>query len=235
MKNSKQSIIKEKHMRIPFLYRIFKSPFDEGLQEHTEKVKECAWAFQQAMESLISGNGLSFENHKQEVIRIKSESDAIKRRVRGHLPGLGFLSMNKYQLLMYLKEEDKILDAIDRILGLLAGNSSMKIPDIMKKDIYLLVDTAIEPIEELSNLVAESGKYLKSYSEKQRAGIKKCANLLRQKKQETTQIENSMIRKTFALETDPVSIFLMAKLIESIGSISVHAEHAGDMMQAMLS
>jgi uncharacterized protein len=222
-------------MRIPFLYRILKSPFDEGLQDHTEKVKECAWAFQQAMESLISGNGLSFENHKQEVIRIKSESDAIKRRVRGHLPGLGLLSMNKYQLLMYLKEEDKILDTIDRILGLLAGNSSTKIPDMMKKDIYLLVDTAIEPVEELSNLVIESGKYLKSYSEKQRTNIKKCANLLRQKKQEATQIENSLIRKTFALETDPVSIFLMAKLIESIGSISLHAEHAGDMMQAMLS
>ncbi|MFH2064641.1 MAG: DUF47 family protein [Pseudomonadota bacterium] len=222
-------------MHIPFLYRIFKSPFDEGLQEHTDKVKACAWSFQQAMESLISGKDSSFESHKQEIIKIKSESDAIKRRVRGHLPGLGFLSMNKYQLLMYLKEEDKILDAIERVIGLLAGNAVTRIPQLLMKDLYLLVDTTIEPVEELSNMVTEAGKHLRSYSEKQRSGIKKCANTLREKKQEACQIEISLIRKTLALEIDPVTVFFMVRLIESIGLISVYAEHAGDMMQAMLS
>jgi predicted phosphate transport protein (TIGR00153 family) len=222
-------------MHIPFLSRIFKSPFDEGLNEHTEKVKECAWAFQQAMECLVSNKCSSFEEHRQEVIKIISESDAIKRRVRGHMPRRGFLFINKYQVLMYLKEEDKILDAIECVLGLLSGNTGAKIPELLEKDIFLLVDTTIEPVEELSNIVTEAGKYLKYYSEKQRSNIKKCANLLRQKKQETAQIESSLIRKTFALEVDPVTVFFVVKLIESIGSISVYAEHAGDMMQAMLS
>ena len=222
-------------MRIPFLSRIVKSPFGEGLYEHTEKVKECAWAFQQAMESLLSSKDVSFEDHKQKIIKIKSESDAIKRRVRGHMPSLGFVSINKYQVLMYLKEEDKILDAVERVLGLVSGNTGVQIPEVLKKEIFLLVDTVIEPVEELSNMVIESGKYLKSYAEKHRSSIKKVANLLREKKQEAAQIENSLIRKTFALEVDPITVLFMVKLIESIGSISKYAEHAGDMMQAMMS
>jgi len=36
-------------MRIPFLSLFITSPF-AGLQEHAEKVRECAWAFQQAIE-----------------------------------------------------------------------------------------------------------------------------------------------------------------------------------------
>jgi uncharacterized protein Yka (UPF0111/DUF47 family) len=37
-------------MRIPFLSMFITSPF-EGLQEHAEKVKECAWVFQQAIDA----------------------------------------------------------------------------------------------------------------------------------------------------------------------------------------
>ena len=221
-------------MHIPFIYRFFKSPFDEGLQEHTEKVKACAWSFQQAMESLITGKDSSFESHKQEIIKIKSESDAIKRRVRGHLPSLGFISMNKYQLLMYLKEEDKILDAIERVLDLLAGNAVSRIPQSLMKDLYLLVDSAIEPVEELCSMASAAGRFLKSFSEKQRSEVKKCANTLRQKRQEAYQVEVSLIRKLFALEIDPVTVIFMVRFIESIGLIAVYAEHAGDMMQAML-
>ena len=36
-------------MRIPILSMFVTSPF-KGLQEHAEKVKECAWVFQQAIE-----------------------------------------------------------------------------------------------------------------------------------------------------------------------------------------
>jgi len=61
------------------------SPF-EGLQEHAEKVKECAWAFQQAMECHFSPKCKTFEEFRQEIIQIESQADVIKRRIRGHIP-----------------------------------------------------------------------------------------------------------------------------------------------------
>ncbi len=54
LQNTSALFIKETTMHIPFLSGLMASPFD-GLQEHAEKVKECAGAFQKAMECYISG------------------------------------------------------------------------------------------------------------------------------------------------------------------------------------
>ena len=53
-------------MRIPFLSMFMTSPF-VGLQEHAEKVKECAWTFQQAIECHFSKECVRFEEFRQEV------------------------------------------------------------------------------------------------------------------------------------------------------------------------
>ena len=72
-------------MRIPFMSIFMASPF-EGLQEHAEKVKECVWAFQQAIECHVSNRCKKFEEFRREVVRMESEADVIKRRIRGHIP-----------------------------------------------------------------------------------------------------------------------------------------------------
>jgi predicted phosphate transport protein (TIGR00153 family) len=71
-------------MRLPFFSMFMTSPF-EGLQEHAEKVKECGWAFQQAIECHLSEKCKTFEEFRQEVIRLESDADAIKRRIRHRL------------------------------------------------------------------------------------------------------------------------------------------------------
>jgi uncharacterized protein Yka (UPF0111/DUF47 family) len=47
-------------------------------------------------------------------------------------------------------------------------------------------------------------------------------------------LEDSLKRNIFQLETDPVAVFQMIRLTETIGSIADHAENAGDMMRAMI-
>ena len=61
-------------MRIPFFSMFMTSPF-EGLQEHAEKVKECAWAFQQAIECHLAEKCKTFEEFRQEVIQLETEAD----------------------------------------------------------------------------------------------------------------------------------------------------------------
>ena len=93
------------------------SPFD-GLQEHAEKIKECAWAFQQAIECHITDQCDSFEEFRLEVDRLESEADAIKRRIRGHLPKGTLMPVDKFELFRYLHEQDKVLDAVEEGLDL---------------------------------------------------------------------------------------------------------------------
>ena len=136
-------------MRIPFFNMFVTSPF-EGLQEHAEKVQECTWAFQQAIECHVSKKCQTFEEFRAQVIQLESEADAIKRRIRGHLPKGTLLPVDKFQLFRYLREQDSVLDAVEDALDWLSYRSDPGIPPELEKDFFLLVEAVIDPIEELT-------------------------------------------------------------------------------------
>jgi predicted phosphate transport protein (TIGR00153 family) len=221
-------------MRIPLLSSFMTSPFD-GLQEHAEKIKECGWAFQQAMECHAADKCKSFEDYRQEVIKLENEADAIKRRIRGHLPRGTRMPVERFQLFMYLKEQDAVLDSVEEALDWLSyrtrpGTSNEEI----KEALFLLVDAVVEPMEDLSRMVAEAKAYFETYSEKQRRLVKEIVNNLRKKEHGADILEDELKFKVFNIEKDPVTIFHMVKLAEIIGSVADHAENAGDMMRAMI-
>ncbi len=220
-------------MRLPFLSMFMTSPF-EGLQEHAEKVKECAWAFQQAVECYVSKQCQTFEELRQEVVLLESQADSIKRRIRGHLPIGTLMPVSKFQLFRYLREQDGVLDAVEDTLDWLSYRPEPGIPPELEKDFLLLVDAVVEPIEELTKMVSEARKYFQSYSENQRIKVKDIIRLLRQQEHEADKIEHTVKGRLFNMAIDPVSIFHLVRLAEIVGSIADHAENAGDMMRAML-
>ncbi len=220
-------------MRLPFLSMFMTSPF-EALQEHAEKVKECAWAFQQALECHVSNQCQTFEELRQEVIRLEEDADAIKRRIRGHLPIGTLMPVSKFQLFRYLREQDGVLDAVEDALDWMSYRTVPGIPEPLHKEFYLLADAVIEPIEELSKMVMEARKYFRTYNEKQRGLVKDIIRRLRQQEHEADKVEASIKSKVFNMELDAVTVFHSIRLAEIIGSIADHAENAGDMMRAML-
>ncbi|MBU4345569.1 MAG: TIGR00153 family protein [Desulfobacteraceae bacterium] len=221
-------------MRIPFLSMFITSPFD-GLLEHAEKVKECAWAFQQAIECYLSKKCISFEEFRQEVIKLEREADIIKRRIRGHLPKGTLMPVDKFQLFRYLKEQDGVLDTVEDALDWISYRPEPVIPEVLKNDFLLLIDSSIDPIEEMSRMVLEAKKYFETFNETQRTLVKKIIRNLRRKEHEADRVEHRIKRMVFEIvDLDPVSVFHLIRLIETIGSIADHAENSGDMMRAMI-
>jgi uncharacterized protein len=220
-------------MRLPFMSMFMTSPF-EGLQEHAEKVKECAWAFQQSIECYVSQKCFNFEELREEVIRLESEADAIKRRIRGHLPIGTLMPISKFQLFLYLREQDGVLDAVEDVLDWISYRPEPGIPAEVEKDFLLLVDAVITPIEELSLMVREAREYFKTYNEHQRTKVKQIVRNLRQQEHEADKIEHTIKRSVFHLDIDAGSVFHLVRLAEIVGSIADHAENAGDMMRAMV-
>ncbi len=221
-------------MRIPVLSMFMTSPF-EGIQEHAEKVSECVRAFQQAMECYASHTCTTFEEFRKEIINLESQADAIKRRIRGHIPIGTLMPVDKFQLFMYLKEQDQVLDTVEDALDWISYRPEPGIPEELVKDFFLLVDLVIDPIEELAKMVSEARTYFKNYSNSQRVVVKELIRTIRQQEHEADKIEDMIKRKVFSIGTDPVMIFHMIRLAEIIGSIADHAENAGDMMRAMIS
>jgi predicted phosphate transport protein (TIGR00153 family) len=220
-------------MRIPFISMFITSPFD-GLQEHAEKVKECAWVFQKAIECIIMDRCEDFEHFREEIIKLEEEADAIKRRIRGHLPKGTMLAVDKFELFRYLGEQDKVVDAVEDALDWLSFRSSSGIPEALEKDFMLLVEAVMDPIEELSKMVAEARKYFSNFSENQRRLVKSLIRTLRAHEAEADRLEDAVKEKIFNTINDPVSVYHLVRLAEIIGSIADHAENAGDMMRAMV-
>jgi predicted phosphate transport protein (TIGR00153 family) len=220
-------------MRIPFISMFITSPFD-GLQEHAEKVKECAWQFQKAIECILMDRCEDFEHFRREIDKLESEADAIKRRIRGHLPKGTLLAVDKFQLFRYLREQDKVLDVVEEGLDWLSFRASAGIPEVLEKDFMLLVEAVMAPIEELSKMVAEARKYFSNFSEDQRILVKDMIRTLRQHEHEADKLEDAVKEKIFNTIDDSVAVFHLIRLTEIIGSIADHAENAGDMMRAMV-
>lgn len=220
-------------MRIPFASIFITSPFD-ALQEHAEKVKECSWAFQQAIECYASNQCDTFEELRQDVSRFENEADAIKRGIRGHLPKGVMMPIEKFQLFRYLREQDNVLDSVKEAVNWLSFRPDAGIPEYAEKDLFLLTDAVIEPIEELTVMVAEARVYFKNFSEKQRQKVKGIITNLRQMEHEADKREYTLIKKIFKHEKDPITVQHLVKLVEIIGNIADHAENTADMMRAML-
>jgi predicted phosphate transport protein (TIGR00153 family) len=221
-------------MRIPFLSRFMASPFD-SLQEHAEKVKVSAWTFQQAIECHVSAKCKTFEELRQEVGKLESEADVIKQNIRGHLPKGTLLPVDKFELFRYLREQDQVLDTMEDALDLISYMREPGIPGKLEKKFFLLVDAVIDPVEDLSRMVAEARQYFRNFSYERRDVVKAIIRDLHQKEREADELEKSLKLKIFHLKkTDPVTVFHMIKLTETIGFIADHAENAGDMMRAMI-
>ena len=220
-------------MRIPFISLFMTSPFD-GLQEHAEKVKECAWTFQQAIECHITDQCEKFEEFRLEVDKLESEADSIKRRIRGHLPKGTLMPVDKFQLFRYLREQDKVLDAVEEALDWLSYRSEPGIPEALEKDFFLLVDAVMDPVEEMCRLVLEARKYFRSYSEKQRKIVKDILHTMRRQEHDADKVEDRIKEKLLNMQIEATTVFHMIRLAETIGSIADHAENAGDMVRAMM-
>ncbi|MDJ0818650.1 MAG: TIGR00153 family protein [Desulfobacterales bacterium] len=220
-------------MRIPFISMFVTSPF-EGLQEHAQKLEDCALIFQQAMECYISEECERFEEFRSEIDRLEDEADAIKRRIRGHLPKGTLLQFDKFELFRFLGEQDNVLDAMEESLDWISIRSDLGIPQPLINDIKVLVDAITSAIEELSKMVAEARKYFTNLSENQRDVVKEIIHNLRQQEHEADKLEDRFKQKVFDSVSDPVTVFHLVRMAEIIGKIADHAENAGDMMRAMI-
>jgi hypothetical protein len=220
-------------MRMPF-FKLFRASPLEGLGEHMEKVKECTLAFQEAIECHLSNECHRFLELKQRVDDLEHEADAIKRRIRGHLPKGTLMPVDKFELFRFLGEQDSVLDAVQDTLDWLSFRMQPGIPEELHQLILLLVEAALAAVDELAVMEIEARKYFRTYSEEQRVRVKDLIRSVRRKEHDCDAVEDQLKEKAFGMGLDGVAVFHLVRLAEYIGSIADHAENAGDMMRAMV-
>ena len=219
-------------MRLLISSLFHRSPF-EDLQKHADKVKECTRLFREAVVCHIGQECKRFDLLTEQVARLESEADDIKRNIRNHLPRGILMPVDKFEFFDYLREQDKVLDEVEEALFWLSFRPE-GIPAELAADIHDLVEAVIPPIEKLPELVTLAREYFKSRSEKQRTRMKSLIRDIRQYEREADHLERELKFKIFTTIKDALVVYHLVRLVEHIGAIADHAQNASDRMRVMI-
>jgi len=219
-------------MRLLISSMFHKSPFEE-LQKHADKVKECTHLFREAAVCHIGKEYKRFEVLTDQVARLESQADDIKRNIRNHLPRGILMPVDKFEFFEYLREQDKVMDEVEEALFWLSFRPEA-IPDEVSADLLDLVEAVIPPIEKLPKLVTMATEYFKSRSEKQRIRMKSLVRDIRQYEREADHLERELKFKIFNTIKDALVVYHLVTLVEHIGAIADHAQNTSDRMRVMI-
>ena len=205
-----------------------------GMLEHAEKIKECTWAFQQAVECYVSKTCDTFDEHRQEVTKLNSEAEIIEDRIRSSFYKRSVSPAGKLHLMMYTKEQANIGVAVMASLNWLSYRHDVGIPEALKKEVFLLVDAVIEPIEELNNMLAQAKIQSKKVFRKKKVYIENGIAAICQKHGEAFKAADILKSRIFSLSLDPDVSYHMVRFAEIISSAADHAENAGEILGIMV-
>lgn len=220
-------------MRLPFFSSTTSYPFD-GVIEHIEKINQCAWAFQQAVECYLSSKCETFGVYREEFAKLRSEAAAIKQRIREKLPKDLMMPASRFQVLLYINEQDKILTALSSTLRWVAYRVTPGIPEEVTKEVYLLIDAVIEPIDDLAQAVTATGNFFRKPTNRQIKTIDKLVNELQQKSLEADRAEDLLQLKLFGLNLDPATLYHAIRFADRAGRVAEYAKRTGDIIKILV-
>ena len=220
-------------MRFSFFSLFFESPLIK-LKNHADKVKECAWMFKRAVNCYVEQDCEEFDELTEEVAKLESQADEVKRNLRNHLPRGIFMPMDKFVLLDCLREQDHVLDDVEEALYWLSFKPMAGIPEELVGDFLHLIDAVIPAMEKLPEMSEQAMAYFKNSTEENRNKLKSIVRDVYQAEKEADHLEHELKKNAFTLLEDPVEIYHVVRLVEIIGDICDHAQNASDRMRTMI-
>ena len=220
-------------MRFSFTSLFYESPFKK-LKDHADKVKECAWMFKRAVECYVEQDCEEFDKLTEDVAKLESQADWLKRNLRNHLPRGLFMPVDKFVLLDCLREQDHVLDNVEEALYWLSFKPEGGIPEGLVGDFLHLVDAVIPAIEKLPDMSEQAIAYFKSSTEENRDKLKSIIGDIHQAEKEADHLELELKKQAFAVLKDPVDIFHFVRLVEIIANIADDAQNTSDRMRTMI-
>ncbi|NOZ55858.1 MAG: TIGR00153 family protein [Calditrichaeota bacterium] len=219
------------------LARLFaESPFAR-IGEHMDKVQACVDVVPKMIDALFEENFEELEQLAKQVYKLEHEADIVKGEIRDHLPKSIFLPVDRADLLMYLKEQDAIADAVEDLAVVLTIRK-LHVPEELRPDLRHLVNRSVDACREAGRLVGEIGTLLVSGFKGSEVDevIGKIAHL-GVIEWETDKQQQKLVKKLFQIEPepDPINVFFMMKVFEEIDGLADHAENLGDIIRMMIS
>ncbi len=205
----------------------------ECLENHSKYVADCFEEARGALSAYFDGEDKLFEAISEKVSELEHAADLISRNVRAHLPKGIIMPIDKFELFLYLQEEDNIADTAEDIIEWLSYKR-VDLPDDLKDKLYDLYAMCLSICQDLKPIIHAARTYFQTGDEDVRTHIKDKILALRRREHEADLVEHELKKMIFDKVSEPLAVMYTLRLVELIGRAADHAENAADILRSMI-
>ncbi len=205
----------------------------ECLENHAKRVTACFEAAARAIKAHLDGDSEEFKRLAEEASEMEHAADLISRNVRSHLPKGIIMPIDKFELFLYLKEEDDVADTAEDVLEWLTYHDSI-FPSKVKKELIALVNDCLEITNALVPMIHAARTYFQTGDEEVRNHVKDRIRHLRSMEHDADVREHGLKKEIFAQDLPPLTTYHLIHLVELVGESADHAEKAADILRSMI-
>lgn len=203
------------------------------LKRHTRLIIECLSRLTLSLEAYLEGDEGRLREIARDISEIEREADKVKANVRGHLPKGLILPVEKFELFLYLKEQDALADRGEELLKLFLLYRISPPLDI-KQELTRLLEQSLEPVNYFEDLVSQALRYLTTWDEEARERAKSLVRSVRHSQFVTEELAFKLKEKIYKTVKEPLDFLHLQRIVDTISSLSSHAENTADLLRAMI-
>ncbi|MEH6464314.1 MAG: TIGR00153 family protein [Shewanella psychromarinicola] len=212
-----------------------KSPL-KPLEQHIDKVHECASLLVPFFDATISGDWDEAIKIRKKISLLEKDADSLKREIRLTLPGGLFMPVERTDLLELLTQQDKIANMAKDISGRIIGRQ-LVLPQPMQKAFGAYLQRCLDAVSLAKRAINELDDLLETgFRGRQVELVAKMINELDLIEDDSDDLQIQLRRQLFALEAElnPIDVMFMYKIIEWVGGLADLAERVGSRLELML-
>lgn len=210
------------------------SPFAQ-LVDHARKIHECIGLLRPIASAIIAGDTGKLRDLQHTMSATEYQADQIKDHIRQNLPRRFFLSVNREDILNYVRQLDRMADDAEDF-AVVATFRKIQLPDELQPQFNALVEKVLQ----VSNALLELAELLAALEREAFEGpraemvLKKVEDVCHME-WESDKISRQLARLIYtSTEMDPINIMLLEKLCHALTGIADHAENVGKNLRLMI-
>ena len=229
------------HSTVSILSNVVANIFGESpvvpMEKHIGIAHKCARRLVGFFEAVVAGKWNDARSIQEEIDRLESEADELKKDIRLHLPKSLFMPVPREDLLELLLVQDKIANRAKEVSDIVMGRQ-LEIPEPIAADFLTFVERCTDATRQARKSVRELDElFTTGFRGAEVELVASMIETLDNIETETDDLEVELRSKLFAVEKnyDPVNVIFLYQVIGGIGEVADMAERVGRRLELLLS
>lgn len=206
------------------------------LWEHLAKCRDCLESLKTIIDYFFEEKYSRLDELAEKTAKLESDADSIKENIRQRLSRSVFSSVERSDIIAWLRQQDGIADSCEDLAKLLSLRKTKLVKELkqpmdnMLKQILFMMNELIEAVKIFCDMsIKETGQEeqdkLLNYVDNTQKG-----------KSELDKLQMDFLKTLFSAESrlDPVSVFFLKDAGEKLARIGDRIENVGDIVRHMV-